>query len=395
MPLAGCGERQQYINLEEAGGGQTLWEAESNRASEISYSSGAFEAEPDDTETGNTISSTEMEQISGYDDRTNDWSTVTWNERYIYTTLQRVNFEAQTYGAFCSVVGCEHNGGNCELELRRTGLRCYEGGVYYVSGNTIYYRTASGTIETVYTNTYSNEYTRKNFPKTDDPADFTSPEMLCRLFFADENTLLVSGWNYFFLYDLLTGQAAEPIDVCESILSTCCLLENVVYSANSNGELYKTDLESGISERVLEQGYNVRAAGGRLWYVKWSDGAAQICSNTLDCSDEVVEIEQASPAFDVCEAGILYYSADYKKLLLYTAEGIEITIAEIDDFRYQNGKEGYTYGDPGAGDMFAYIDDTLYIGVLFQGYSEAASHSEFVIVWYSVKDGVITEFTEE
>lgn len=382
LALGGCKAQQQYVNLETANTEQ----AQNDKQHPQETTAKTDETLKDNTET---------EQLRGCDDSANCWYSmeVTANSKYIYTPYWRVNRETQTYGAFCSVVGCTHQGGNCETGIQRSGLRCFDEGVYYTSGDTIYYRNSVGEIQKIYTNTYSNDYTKKNFPKTDDENSNVSPEMLGGLIFADDHTLLVSGKNFFFLYDLSTGKATEPVDVCESYFLSFCILNGQVYSSDYNGELYHTDLETGVSERVLEQGYNVRTASDRLFYVKWVNGEAQICSNNAEFSDEVVEVSQSSPMFEVCGDHIVYYSADYSQILLHTAEQEILLLDAVDEISYPDASQQDTAISVGL-DVFWYTDGILYFDKMFNCVDDAGNLT-LVTVWYCAQDGVVTALTEE
>ncbi len=380
----GCAESEQYVNLETTGVNSTGTEED------ITIPQTTVEGGPQ-----SESSAYEPEAISGYDDSKNNGSKqLTQNSRYIYTYLQRVDIINHSYSTFCSIVGCDHMNGGCEVKLRRSGLRCYENGVYYLHDDQICYRDYMGNISVIYTNTYSNEYTEKNDPETDNPDSGISPTSIYGMIFADEHTLLVNGRNFFFLYDLNTGEATAPIEVYQSGISSYCLLDGKVYSSNDNAEVYSTDLAGTESVRVLEQGRNIQAYDGRLWYSKWTEGICSLYSNNTDFTDETEELYDIWPSFEVCDAGLLYLTPDYEQIKLYTWDGEDKTLVNLQEVEYQGGKEGYEYSKLGFVE-YTLIDDTLYFNVLYNGVGYSSYDYENPYVWYSVRDGVMTEFTEE
>ncbi|MCM1309127.1 MAG: hypothetical protein NC223_11055 [Butyrivibrio sp.] len=372
--FAGCADSAgEYINLE------------------------SMESESIETE-GNTKA---PEEISGYDDSPyTNYATCSYNSAHIcggmIDTLQEVDIPSLSYKFLCSRVGCNHRYDDaCELNQDRSGVRYYNGGLLYTSEDSLYFRSSYGEIKKLHTNTYSTEFSQKNYPVTD--KEPWAPRAIGSLVFLNEEELLVIASNYVYVYDLQSKKAGDPIEICDSVVIGVCVNGNEVYSYDMNGRAYLTSLEDGTSKLILEKGSNIKLLNGRLWYAVWLDGTAQIRSNNLELTDERIEAESQFAEFTPCEEGILYFKRNggNEIVMLHTFDGEDTELLNGKDLVLSAGKDGYEYELTAIGMPMVYIGGRLYINCVWNGMGENYGENDEAIVWYCVENGEITELTEE
>ncbi|MCM1309125.1 MAG: hypothetical protein NC223_11045 [Butyrivibrio sp.] len=338
------------------------------------------------------------EEDAGYDGKLYYDSTlwnISYNGRYIYggdLFWYTVDMSRNTYSVMCARVGCDHfHDDRCELRERRSGIRYYDGGVLYVKEDSLYYRSSYGQIKKLHTNIYSTEFSRNNYPVTDDEP--WAPREIYQLIFLNEKELLIFASNYVYTYNLESKRAGEPIEICDSIVFGACVNGNEVYSYNMNGEAYLTSLVDGTSKRILEQGRGIKLLNGRLWYAVWAGGVPQIRSNNVELTDERVEVENGSIQFTAFDEGVIYIG-DSDAVMLHTFDGEDRELLSSDELTYTLGNADYEYICAGISSSL-YIDGKLYVLSAWNGYSEDAFDSDFAYVWHCVENGEITELTEE
>ncbi len=323
------------------------------------------EAEEEPSTNTETTDTSSDYQVEGYDTTTFSCSvcaggTFSANEVYLYTSDYRLYFATGECDVFCDVTGCKHNTDNCEDfdGFGRSCVRYYGNDTICLVGDSICYRSAEsvGTdnyYTVLYTNSFSTEYSRKNYPTNEDSSQ--SPTMLSDFIFMDDHTLLVKGVNYVFTFDLDSNTASDPVEVCDSTILSITYLDNQIFISNFNAEVYCVDIASGTSTRMLEEGYYVKAANGRLWYAAWVDGVANLYSNNADFTDEVLEVTDASVVFSPCEDGILLDMYSDNRVDLVTWEGERTTL-----FTWEEVEEAVNAERDSSDEPYIYESDECY-----------------------------------
>ncbi len=319
------------------------------------------------------------------------------SENYIfYTSFDGsyvLDINNMTYRNMCNVSGCTHTGKACENAMEKCSIRYHKNGLYYLNGSSLYCRTNSGEINKVYTNDFSTEWSKKMDPE--------NPELLTGMIFIDENTLLISGRNYYIKYDLTTGERSEAVVGTEGNILTFCYSDGVIFSSYENGKLVRTVWDTGESEQVSEHGSHVRLVNDRIWYANYSPVGSRIYSNNLGFTDEKLEIENTEVMFDVFD-DVVVYTDSYESYYLYNQNGEIRELFHTEELTYfydklpqqyqhENGKTEFQVSEI----SFLYYENReLYLKALYL--IEGDKGTEYFCAFYKVdKDGNIIEFRGE
>ncbi len=335
----------------------------------------------------------------GYDGECNRYlfDCATASANYIYFSDYQGSYvldtNNMTYRNMCNVAGCNHTGKTCEDSMEKRSIRYHKNGLYYLDGSKLYCKTNSGEVKKVFTNDFSNEWTQKMDPE--------NPEFLTGMIFIDENTLLISGRNYYIKYDLTTGERSEAVVVPEGDISTFCYSDGVIFSSYGNGKLVKTVWNTGESELVSKFGSHVRLVNDRIWYANYSPMGSKIYSNNLDFTDEKLEIENTEVMFDVFD-DVVVYTDSYEIYYLYNQNGEIRELFNLKELTYSYDKlppqyqytNNETEFEAEAVSFLNYEDENLYMKAEY--FIEGDRGTKVFGVFYKVdRDGNITELRNE
>ena len=341
----------------------------------------------------------EITADEGYDDERSryDADYASAGANYIYFSDNDVSYivdiKNNTYRNMCNIAGCSHTGNSCIDSMVKISIRYHKNGLYFLNGSSLYCRTNSGEINKVFTNDFSTEWSNEISPE--------NPEILKGMIFIDEDTLLMSGINFFIKYDLTTGERTGELVIQDGYVMDFCYSDGIVFSSHYNGNLVRSVWDTGESETVAKLGTNVRLINDRIWYAKFSPVGSKICSNNLSGTDEKVEIENTEVMFDVFEDAVIYTDS-YEIYYLYNQDGEPRELFNVEDLTYSYDKlpAEYQYKNdetefkPNWIRFLDFKHEEVYI--VAEYWIDCDGISKVFCTFYKVdKDGNITELRNE
>ena len=307
-----------------------------------------------------------------------------WNGTIQY----KVDLADNTYSYLCSRLECSHNDTDCEMQGDKSGMRCYKDGILYASNNILYYRESDGNATELFVNKATTEYANEFSEK---------PLAINGIIFIDEENVLLIGVNYVYTFNLNTYKAGEIIEVSDKSINTCTYLDGSLYSSVTGGALYVTELNSGKSKKLTDEGINVKASGDRIFYCKWNKGICSLYSNNQQFNDEKMIIEDSGPMFYIFDNMIFFdkdnviYKYDNEEIQsLCDTNKIEYEYSQLpleyktDDINIPNAKLSYLYN-------YYYIQECLIMELNFEVYDDNGFTDIFTAVYMLDVNGDLIE----
>ena len=295
---------------------------------------------------------------------------------YIITAMgqYKIDLSKECYSYLCTKLECEHDNSDCEMCEVKFGIKCYRDGIVFARGRNVYYREADGKTTKLFTNNYTTDYANEYE---------SDPYAIYSIIFINENTVLLTGINYTFTYNLETGATGELIKITDSRNNGYTYLNGKLYSSVNGGKLFVTDLTTGKSKELAEQGINVKTYKDGIVYCKWNEGVCNIYFNNQDFSNEQLIIKNACPNFLVYEGNILWIEDNV--IYAYDEQGVKC-LCDTNDVEYEYAKLPLEFqnDDINLPDAklnycldFYYEQGKLYMELVFDVYNEEGYQRQF------------------
>lgn len=246
-------------------------------------------------------------KIENYHGNTNTYAIMRMglsvNDKFLYLSCgNKLDFKTGEIKPFCSIPGCAHgiNSSGCMNSREISNPVGCSDGIYFSGGNNLLWSDGA-TEKTLF---YNKSFT--SFNNNFDPDNRFVIEPCLVL----DDIIYLKGADYFFTYNIKTGEHTEPVELCEGVIYGMATVDGNLYYINDSGELFYYNKYNGAIKKTGDNVGMVSAAGGLVYYLQRGEGGSTLYSANYDFSEVKPLVTDCYVNAYIDDTGI-YYQKDF------------------------------------------------------------------------------------
>ncbi|HBH94920.1 MAG TPA: hypothetical protein DDX91_04155 [Ruminococcaceae bacterium] len=221
------------------------------------------------------------------------------NDKFLYLSHGlKLDFKTGKIKPFCSIPGCAHGRNSHGCMNHRdimNPIGCSEG-IYFTSGNKLLWSDGASE-KTLFENKSFTSFNNNFNP--DSKYVITASLVL-------GDIIYLTGADYFFTYNIKTGEHTEPVELCKGVIYGMATLDGNLYYVNDSDELFYYNKYTGAIKKVGDKVYGVFSAGDLIYYTQSGEGNPTLYSANYDFTEVKPVVTDCYVNAYVDDTGIYY-----------------------------------------------------------------------------------------